>query len=174
LQWLQRFLPQKKIVGVLFNPKENGDKIETATKLASDLGLRLIARAVETPQDLPDALENLARQIDVLWGIADQTVLSPQTAEAILLTAFRHRIPFVGLSMSWVKAGALYALDRDYLDLGAQCGEMALQLLQGAQASALPPIAPRKVVYSLNLKTASYMKVDIPEALIKGAQQVFP
>ena len=109
----------------------------------------------------------------MLWGLTDQLVLSPQTAQAILLFSFRNRIPFTGLSKSWVKAGALYALDRDYADIGAQCGEMALQILRGASTSSLPPARPRKLKYVVNLRTADRMKLKIPESLVDGADQVF-
>jgi len=173
LQWLQRFLPERKTVGILYNPKENQEKVEEAFKVARALGLKLVARPVDTPQSLPDALESLANDADVLWGFTDKTVLSPQTAEPILLFSFRHRIPFTGLSSSWVKAGALYALDRDYIDLGAQCGEIAVKVLQGVRAGSLPPVAPRKVTYAVNLKTAQHMKVDITPSLLEGAQHVF-
>jgi len=173
LQWLQKIVPQSKTVGVLFNPKENRTKIDAATKVALSLGLTLLTGEVETPQALPEALDTLARQAEVLWGITDQTVLSPQTAEPILLFSFRNRIPFTGLSVSWAKAGALYALDRDYTDVGMQCGELAAKILHGTPASTLPPLTPRKVLYALNLKTAEYMKLTLPQPLIDGAQQVF-
>jgi putative ABC transport system substrate-binding protein len=173
LQWLRRFLPEQTTVGVLFNPKENHDMITAATLAASQLGLQLAAQEVHTPQDLPAALEHMAEKAEVLWGVTDPTVLSSQTAEPILLFSFRNRIPFTGLSSSWVKAGALYALDRDYADLGVQCGEIALQILNGAQANTFPPVSPRKVTYSINLKTAEHMKIEIPQSLIDGAQQVF-
>jgi putative tryptophan/tyrosine transport system substrate-binding protein len=173
LRWLQRFLPERKTVGVLYNPKENRGRVEEAERVARALGLKLVARPVDTPQLLPDALHSLANDTDVLWGLTDQTVLSPQTAEPILLFSFRNRIPFTGLSLSWVKAGALYALDRDYTDLGMQCGELAVKVLQGARAGSLPLIAPRKVTYAINLKTAQHMKVEITPSLIEGARQVF-
>ena len=35
------------------------------------------------------------------------------------------------------------------------------------------PVPPRKVVYSLNLKTADHMRLDIPQSIIEGAQSVF-
>jgi len=173
LQWLQKITPQSKTIGVLFNPRENRAKIDAATKVAQSLGLTLLTSEVETPQALPEALENLARRAEVLWGITDQTVLSPQTAEPILLFSFRNRIPFTGLSTSWAKAGALYALDRDYKDIGMQCGEIAAKILQGTAANTIPPQSPRKVFYALNLKTAEHMKLTIPETLVEGAQQVF-
>jgi putative ABC transport system substrate-binding protein len=125
LRWLQRLLPHQQRIGVLFNLHENQRLIETATRVAASLGLTLFPYEVSTPQDLPAALDAVAKRADVLWSIPDQTVLSPETAEHLLTFSFRNRIPFTGLSAAWVKAGALYALDRDYRDIGTQCGSRA-------------------------------------------------
>lgn len=173
-EWMHKLVPEIKIIGVLYNPKENQVKIDAAIQAAKKEGLTLLPKEVETPRALPDALESLARSADLLWGINDQLVLSPQTAEAILLFSFRSGVPFVGLSSSWVKAGALYALDRDYKDLGAQCGELAIKVLQGTKPSMLAIMPPRKILYSLNQKTADHMKLEFSPLVIKNAQQVFP
>ncbi|MGH9748872.1 MAG: ABC transporter substrate-binding protein [Candidatus Polarisedimenticolia bacterium] len=172
LRWLQRLLPGQKKIGVLFNAPGNSDRIASATRAARALGLTLNARRLDSPRDLPIALDALAADMDVLWGVADQIVLNPQTARPILLFSLRHRIPFVGLSETWVKAGALYALDRDYADIGAQCGEVAARLLQGASPASVPPATPRRVVYSINLKTARLLRIDLPPNLVQGAQAV--
>ncbi|MDF1555012.1 MAG: ABC transporter substrate-binding protein [Deferrisomatales bacterium] len=173
LQWVQRLLPDRQRVGVLYNTAQNGEIIAEARRQARKLGLELVAQEVHTAKDLPDALESLANKVDVLWGVADSVVLSPETAKAILLFSFRNRIPFVGLSEAWVKAGALYSLERDYADLGAQCAGMAGQLLQGKGAAAVPVEAPRRVLYSLNQKTAERMKVEIPQPLVRDAKKIY-
>ena len=173
MDWMFNLLPSRKSIGVLFNPAENGEIVEKASKVAQSRGRRLYAQEVRNPQDIPDALSKLSGIVDVLWGIPDHVVLSPETARPILLFSFRNRIPFTGLSESWVKAGALYSLDRDYADLGMQCGEMALKILQGGRAKEIRPASPRKVLYSLNLKTAEEMKLNIPQPLIQGASRVF-
>jgi putative tryptophan/tyrosine transport system substrate-binding protein len=172
LRFLQRLLPGQRNVGVLFNPSENQARIDAAARAAAGLGLNLIARKVMSPMDLPDALESLNRRADVLWGVPDQVVLNSQTARPILLFSLRNRIPFVGLSEMWVKAGALYALDRDYGDIGTQCGEMAVKILGGAQPSTLPTATPRRVVYSVNLKSARLLKVGIKTSVLQSAQTV--
>ncbi len=172
-QWLQRFLPAAKRIGVLFNPQENQEKVETASREARRMGLTLSAQAIETPRDIPGALNRLAGTVDVLWGLADHVVLSPETAQALLLFSLRNRIPFIGLSTSWAKAGALYALDRDYNDLGMQCGELAKKILDGRSPDSLSPESPRKVAYAINLKTARYMKIVLPDSLVRGAAEVF-
>lgn len=172
LRFLQRLLPGQRNVGVLFNPLENQARIDAAARAAGALGLTLYARKVESPKELPDALESLNKRADVLWGVADQIVLNSRTARPILLFSLRNRIPFVGLSATWVKAGALYALDRDYHDIGVQCGEMALRILQGAAPSTLPPVPPRKVVYTVNLKTARLLRLDLRAPVLQAAQAV--
>ncbi|MCS6295161.1 MAG: ABC transporter substrate-binding protein [Nitrospira sp.] len=173
MQWLRRIVPTATTVGVLFNPKENQSKVSSALRVAKETGLTLVTQAVDTPRALPDALENLSRNVDALWGISDSVVMTPQTAEPILLSTLRNKIPLAGLSTSWVKAGALYALDRDYLDIGTQCGEVAGKVLGGASPAALAPIFPRKVTYSVNLKTAGAMNLELPQDVVRGATQVF-
>ena len=172
LHWLQRILPGQRNVGVLFNPSENQERIDSAARVARGLGLTLQSRKVASPRDLPDALDSLANRADVLWSVPDQVVLTPQTVRPIMLFSLRNRIPFVGLSQTWVKAGALYALDRDYDDIGAQCGEMAAAILQGKPTRSLPPVPPRKVIYSINLKTARMLKLDIQQGLVQSARTV--
>jgi putative tryptophan/tyrosine transport system substrate-binding protein len=172
LKFLQRLLPGQQNIGVLFNPSENQARIDAAARAAVSLGLTLHARKVESPKDIPDALESLNKKADVLGGVAEQVVLNPQTVRPILLFSLRNRIPFVGLSATWVKAGALYALDRDYNDIGQQCGEVALKILQGATPSSMAPVTPRKVMYSVNLKTARLLKLDIRAPVLQAAQAV--
>ncbi len=173
MQWIRRIVPAVNSIGVLFNPKENQTKVSNALRIAKETGLTLVTQAVDTPRALPDALENLSRNVDALWGISDSIVMTPQTAEPILLSTLRNKIPLAGLSTSWVKAGALYALDRDYLDIGAQCGEVAGKIIGGASPAALAPTFPRKVTYSVNLKTAGAMNLELPQDVVRGATQVF-
>ena len=173
MQWLRRIVPAANSIGVLFNPKENQTKVSNALRIAKETGLTLVTQAVDTPRSLPDALENLSRNVDALWGISDSVVMTPQTAEPILLSTLRNKIPLAGLSTSWVKAGALYALDRDYVDIGTQCGEIAGKILGGTSASSLAPAFPRKVTYSVNLKTAGAMNLELPQEVVRGAMQVF-
>lgn len=172
-KWLHRFLPQARTIGVIYNPKENQKRIEAAANIAKNMGLRLEAQEVSAPQDVPAALDNLSKSADVLWGVTDNIVMTPQIAKHILLFSFRNSIPFIGLSSMWVKAGAFYSLDWDYADLGSQCGEMAQKILEGVPPSAIPSALPRKVMYSLNLNTARQMKITISEELIQGALHTF-
>lgn len=137
------------------------------------MGLTLDARPIDSPRQLPAALEALAHRTDALWGIPDQLVITPQTARYLLLFSFRNRIPFIGLSPAWVKAGALFSLEWDYRDIGLQCAGQALQILGGAPTEDVPVQAPRQVRYVLNRRTAEQMKISLPASLEKAAARVY-
>jgi putative ABC transport system substrate-binding protein len=170
MRWI---LPDLATVGVLYSPKDNQETIDAALTFAKKHGVKLVPKPVETPRGIPDALESLVNNVDLLWGIPDQVVLSPQTAEPILLFSFRNKIPFAGLSTPWVKAGSLYALERDYQDVGNQCAEIAVKIMNKTAPRTIPVVSPRKALFSLNLKTARAMKIELPRPVTDGASHIF-
>ncbi len=170
LQWLQKFLPKSKSIGIIYSPAENKAWALSAGMMAQALNIELIGAEVTSPTDLPTALKMVGRRVDVLWGVPDRVLSSPQAMKAVLLASFRNRIPVVGPSPEWVRAGALYSLDWDYNDLGRQCADIAARLFKGVPISAIPPLRPRKLVYSLNLKTAKHMQIKISHEMIEGAR----
>jgi putative tryptophan/tyrosine transport system substrate-binding protein len=172
-QWLKKFFPQQKAVAILYNPGENAATIQAARAITQQGGLRLVAIPVESPKELPYALEQLASNVDVLFAIPDETVMSVNTAKEVLLASFRNKVPLIGLSDNWVKSGAFYALSWDYKDLGQQCAGMAQKLLSGVTVQALPPEHPRKITYTINAKIAEHMNIEVPNELLRDAKMVF-
>ena len=173
LQWHQRFLPEAKRVGVLYHPESNQEWVDQASKIADKLDLEIVAVKVESPRDISSALKSLNQRVDSILAIPDKMVYSSNTAKAVLLFSFRNRIPFVGLSSAWVKAGALYALDWDYSDLGRQSADIALKILNGTKPEKIKSDVPAKSVYQLNLKTAKHMKLKINRKLVAAAEKVY-
>jgi len=173
IQWLKKFFPEQKRIAILFNPAENTKTIQDLNKETERAGLELTAIPVETPKQLPYALEQLAKEVEILLSIPDEVAMSPKTAKEVLLASFRNRVPLIGLSDNWVKSGALYALSWDYADLGRQCGVQAQQLLNGVSVQKVPYETPRKVVYTINSKIAEHMNIAIPDSLLKNAKLIF-
>lgn len=160
-------------VGVIWGDESNRESIASAEPVAKRLGLQLEVRQVASPRDIPHALESLRSSADVIWGLPDALVLTPQTAPHVLLYAYRNRLPFIAPAANWARAGAFGAFDFDYKDLGAQCAELAHQIALGRAPATLPPQPPRKVQYALNTKTAEYMRIALAADLLRGASQVF-
>jgi putative tryptophan/tyrosine transport system substrate-binding protein len=172
-QWLKKFFPLKKTVAILFNPVENAANVKGAKEVSQQAGFNLVAIPVESPKELPFAFEQLANNVEILLAIPDETVMSVNTAQEVLLASFRNKVPLIGLSDNWVKSGAFYALSWDYEDLGKQCATLAQKLLGGSPVPTVPPEHPRKVTYTINAKIAENMNMDIPEDLLKNAKMVF-
>jgi putative ABC transport system substrate-binding protein len=171
---IRAVLPGARTVGVLYNPEENRERISAAVSAARELGLRIEARPVSSPLEIPSALDDLSRRADVLWTLYDRLATTPGTARELLLSSFRQRVPLFGLSAAWAKAGALCAPDWDYDDIGAQCADSAVRILNGEKPSAIAPAPPRRAVYVLNLNSARKIGVRIPGQAVRDARRTFP
>jgi putative tryptophan/tyrosine transport system substrate-binding protein len=171
--WLKKIFGQQKRVAILYNPGENADAVKSAEQISEQNGFSLVAIPVEKPKELPYALERLTNNIDVLLAIPDEIVMSVNTAKEVLLASFRNKVPLVGLSDNWVKSGAIYALSWDYEDLGRQSALMAQKLLAGAKITTVPPETPRQITYTVNMKIADHMNMEIPADVIKQAKIIF-
>ncbi len=173
IAWLARLLPDRKLVGLLYDPVQNQRRVDAVVGALTARRLTAVAREVRAPAELPDALSLVTDRAEVLLALPDTVVLSRETSQALLLASLENRVPFVGLSEGWVKAGALYSLERDYRDVGLQAAEVLSRVLSGTPPSAIPVVAPRRVGYVLNRRTAELMKIKLDPALVAGAARVF-
>ncbi len=160
-------LKDKKRLGVIYNPQNTQREIEQAKLAANSLGLKLLAQAVYSYQDVPAALRNLIDKIDCLWLTMDETILTHLTIKHILLFTTRHKIPILGFSPRFIKNGLLFALKTDYFDMGVQAGELAEKIL--ARKTFLPSqiVFPRKTVLIINTKVADFLNIEIDPQILK-------
>ena len=96
----------------------------------AELGLELVPIPVRSEAEVVEKIDELDGKVDLLWSVADPTVFTPQSVRYILLHTLRSKIPLIGLSPSYVRAGALMSLSADYRDVGRQSGEQAVRILQ--------------------------------------------
>jgi putative ABC transport system substrate-binding protein len=164
-------VPNLKNLGVLYTA-ETESKVKSAESIARSSGFNLVSVKISSEKEIPQALEWLAEQTDGLWAVPDAIIFSPSSTEQLLLFTLRNGIPFMGLSSAYVRAGALFALDCDYTDIGRQAGEVALSVLSGDHPSQIPISRPRRVRVSVNEKTARRIGFKIPPSFLKSADLV--
>ncbi|MDX1775893.1 MAG: ABC transporter substrate binding protein [Desulfobulbales bacterium] len=172
LLWVNKFLPQATRIGILYDPARNSEWVKEANKSAQEMGLEIIAFAADTAAKIQSGLKYISKNADVLLAIPDKIIYSGKTAKMVLLFTHRNRIPFVGLSAAWVKAGALYALEADYGGLGRQAAELIREYLDGNPSDSVMAY-PEKATYTVNKKTSEHLHLEIDSELIKGAAKVF-
>ncbi len=172
--WLQILLPAAKNIGIVYNPNENQKRVEAAGHILEGMGLKFLLQEARSPQEVPSAVDGLAaKKVDAIWALADSAAVTPKTAKVVGPILLRSGTPLIGPSPAWVKEGALYSLDWDYADLGAQAGDIAVKILKGAQPGAIPAASARKVLYVLNLKAAQDLKITFSDQIIKSARTTF-
>ena len=155
--WLKRLLPQARTVGLLYDPRQNEKRVADIAAALSRAGYQPVLKPVASPSALPAALNRLTNTSDVLLAIPDTTVFAKEHSRALLLFSFRNLIPLAGPNEGWVRAGALYAVDWDYPDLGRYCVALGLRQLAGNRTSMPPPAKTRVIV---NMRSAEQLRVQ--------------
>lgn len=167
--WLRRLLTDARYIGVLYDPAQNGAVVDALAAALRRADLNPVLAPVPTPEALPAALERLSRSADALLAVADTTVYTRETVKTLLLFSFRHKLPLIGLSQTWVRAGALFALDWDYRELGMFCGRLALQRL--ARGGTEAPTPPRPHVF-VNERSARLFHVRWDDSVRESLDRV--
>jgi putative ABC transport system substrate-binding protein len=169
---VKRMVPKAKVVGVLFDPRGPREDIAALEAAAGAAQLELVAKPVAEVADIDAQLDRLANEVDVLLTTYDLRIHSPKNAAQLIRFSYQHRIPLIGMSDSWTRAGALASLDWDYKDLGAQCASKALRMARGERFEQEPQ-RPRRQPYSINSATARQLRVQVPGDVAQGARFVF-
>jgi putative tryptophan/tyrosine transport system substrate-binding protein len=168
VRWLQRLLPAARKIAIVFDPAQNARTVAAAAGALETAGYSVLREPVASAADLPAALGKLG-DADVLLAIPDSTVYVPQLAHGLLLFTYRTQTPMVAFADSWVRAGALYALEWDYAELGRYCATLAL-----ARASQTPMAAPAlpQPRVSVNRRAAQILRLKWDAATLAGVDSV--
>ena len=166
-------VPGAKRVGVVYNPDETQLMVDEGRAVANSMNLGFVSQAVSSEADVPKALSTLRPKIDALWLVGDRTVLTTQSLQYVFLFAFQNNLPLIGLSEHFVKMGALFAVGPDYEDIGRQSGEIAARILSGEEPQHLSYVSPRRVLLSLNLRTAEIIGIRVPDHVVRSAAATY-
>lgn len=111
---------------------------------------------------MPALKRTLARS-DAILALPNPLVYNPRTMKGILLTTYRHRVPLIGLSQAYVRAGAITAVDSTPAHIGTQLGEILAGLARSpTPRPALPPPAfPRYYDVVVNPTVADSLGIHL-------------
>ena len=159
-------IPSLRAVGVLLGG-ESRAAAGALEKAARERGFELLARQVVGDGLFP-ALQALLPEVDGLLAVPDPLVFNSQTATNILAATYRRRIPLIGFSPAYARAGALVSLYSSPDQIGVRGGEV---LRQAFSSRILPPPQwPRDFVVRVNQDVARSLGLSIEEAQL--AQQL--
>ncbi|MER2514441.1 MAG: ABC transporter substrate binding protein [Nitrosomonas ureae] len=124
-------------VSVVLGP-ESSRNLDQMVTAAESRGLTLVAERIERSSELYPALQRLMSVSDAMVVVPDVQIANSETAQNLLLTSFRFRLPVVGYSAGYVKAGALMGVYTTPAQIGVEAGDLVRLVLKGNW-----PISPR-------------------------------
>jgi len=172
-QMIANIFPTAKEIGVIYDAQKNEAIMQRLITEAKTMNLKIKPFPVTSQKEIPDALERLGKEADALLGIVDSMVYTSKTAGSIIRYTIKHRLPFIAISSSYVKAGALCALEIDPEDIGRQTAILAHKILSGTPAKELSIVTPEKINLAVNLRTADIIGVAIPKSIREKASILY-
>lgn len=153
-------MPSLRNLGILLGAESKvlAPALERAGK---ERGINVVARQVG-PEGLFAALQGLLPDVDALLAVPDPQVYSGQTAANILAATYRRRLPLIGFSPAYTRAGALVSLHSTPAQIGERGAEVLRQVIAGR--SLPPPQWPREFVVTVNPDVARSLALPLDEA----------
>ncbi|MCD4819587.1 MAG: hypothetical protein K8S23_12935 [Candidatus Cloacimonetes bacterium] len=172
LKKIKQILPQAKRIGLIYSD-DTISRYEEIAKVCNQNELIVIGEKISSEKELPKAIKNIFPKIDCFLMIPDSKIYFPMSVKHLLLQSLRNKIPVVGLSSKYTKAGALFSLDCDYYDLGRQSAIITMRIINGEKPSDIEPLNPRKTKLSLNKFAVERLKIKIPFQILEETWEVF-
>ena len=175
LEYIKKILPDTERIGVIYSstsdPVFNKILIE-----CNEMKYKLISRKVNSGKEFKDAFKDISEVIDSFLMIPDTRVYFSQSVKYLLLEGIRKKLPVIGLSSSYTKAGAFASLESDYYESGKKAGTIALRIINGTKPISIEPIEPIEpdhIKLSINLLVAERLGILIPSHIIEESSEVF-
>jgi ABC-type uncharacterized transport system substrate-binding protein len=165
IEQLKQFFPARTRVGLIYR---SGWPVPDAAALAraKQMGYEVVLLECAGPEKLLQAFSSLKGKADFVIALPDTELYNSATVKPLVLASLEERLPIVGFSAGFVRAGALAGVYPDFRDLGRQTGELVERLLAGQNQHA--EMSPNKVVVAINERVVRLLGIQ-PHST-KGAE----
>lgn len=159
LDFLQAALPDRRRIGLLYSSDTRLD-IARLRRDVAKRGGSLVSQAIRSAEEIFPGLETVLNDSDMLLAIADNSIYSNSNIRNILLTNYHHGVPLIGLSLSYVNAGALCAIFSTPEQLAEQAGSAVIFF---ARTRQLPESQyPADFTVAVNQQVARSLGIKLP------------
>jgi putative ABC transport system substrate-binding protein len=131
LERLILLFPGKTRLGIILDPAAGDTNAAQLQARAQQLGFTVRIAESRGAAQLLAALASLRNHADLVWCLPDGVLYNSTTVKPLILASLDERLPLIGFSESFVKAGAAIGIYPDFREVGVQAGEAARQLLDG-------------------------------------------
>lgn len=172
LDLILEIVPTAKRIGFIYNSGEDNSisSLKQLQEAAAKRNMEVVEATVSNSSGVYLAAKSLVGKVDVIHIATDNTVVS--AFESVVKVCEDNKIPLFAADIDSVPRGAIAALAIDYYRLGRQSGNMAVEILQGANPADMPVETLKDLKLVVNKQAAEKMGVSLPETVVKQADKV--
>jgi len=153
---LHRLFPEKTRVGIIRNPGRGDRWASLRSELPEPVSLQ-VAECATADELLPVFLA-FRKKVDFVICLPDGSLYNNATARPLILASLEHRLPIVGFSPAFLRAGAAIAIYPDYRGVGEQTGDLVRRCLDPGDCTGSE--TPRKVDVAVNAKVLRMLGME--------------
>jgi ABC-type uncharacterized transport system substrate-binding protein len=171
---LREVFPGLKRVAIIYNPETAPyaqSYLRSAAAGAATVAVELRSSPIHRETEIEPVLSSVARDPGGGVVVIPDTFLL-QRRDMIVPLVHHHRLPAIYANQAWTRSGGLMAYAVDTVDLIRRAAGYVDRILKGASPGELPVQQPSKYEFSLNLKTAKALGLDISTNQLALADEV--
>jgi len=172
LTFIYKIDPLKTNLGIIYS-NSSATFFKDFNEAAKDYSYNVISRKVKKSSEVLKAFNIMNRKrVDFLFGYADPIVYNRKNIANAISLAKKNLVSFIGFAPSMTAQGALVSFYVNEQTLGEQNAELLVSIINGTEASGIQTKWIEKFNFSVNLKAAKTLKMDIPEEILQDATEV--
>ncbi len=160
LRLAQLVKPGKTRIGILLGPVSKSIK-PRLDELITGSSMVLNIETVENSEQVGPKLGELFKHSDILVSIPDPVVFNRKTIRSVLLSSYHNRIPVIGFSQAYVKAGALAAVHSTPEDIGKNIAHFLSTLPENPEVRKSTSEYPSFFSVSINEDVAHSLGIQL-------------
>jgi putative tryptophan/tyrosine transport system substrate-binding protein len=171
LELIRDIKPDIRTIAFLgLNEAQTPTFVRETTAAASKLGLQLQVRVLDGPEQVDAALFEAMKR-DGVEAVIAQPLFSGQQ-DRIVGLAMKQQLPVVSDFADFARAGGLFSLGVEEVDILRRVAYFVDRILKGAKPAELPIEQPTAFRLTLNMRTAKAIGWSISPVLLSRADEV--
>jgi hypothetical protein len=159
LERLRGLFPSRLRVALIHRPNHAGPDANALARIRR-LGYELRVMECSGPEKLLSVFSSLNGTTDFVIAEPDPSLYNNATIKPLVLASLEQRLPILGFSATFVRAGALAGVYPDFRDLGRQTGELMARLLENKNQNQRTEVEVREVVVTVNERVSRLLGVE--------------
>ncbi len=160
IELIRLALPDARRIGVLADAAQSG-RLQMLKDALAGTPLQLAVASFSGESSLFTSLTGVLERSDLFLALPDQRVHNAGTVRNLLLTSFRARVPVVGFSAAYARAGAVMALYSTPEQMARQASDVIAGWMR--DRSWPSPLYPRHFTVSVNTHVARSLGLRIED-----------